>query len=196
MQMDGKGKFAPHLIEEIYNLEDALVVAGFLHSFVRHADVVKIANLAQIVNVIAPILTRGDELLVQSTFHPLQMFSARREGISLKTVVDGPEYESKTNGAVPFLDASAILNGDQLHVFITNRSLEETAPVQSHMADRDIVALKNAEVLTGPDAKAFNSFEQPDLISPSSLSEHRLVNGRAELELPSLSFAAITFQLT
>jgi alpha-L-arabinofuranosidase len=101
MQMDGKGKFAPHLIEEIYNLEDALVVAGFLHSFVRHADVVKIANLAQIVNVIAPILTRGDELLVQSTFHPLQMFSARREGISLKTVVDGPEYESKTNGACP-----------------------------------------------------------------------------------------------
>jgi hypothetical protein len=70
------------------------------------------------------------------------------------------------------------------------------ADVASHMADRDIVALKNAEVLTGPDAKAFNSFEQPDLISPSSLSEHRLMNGRAELELPSLSFAAITFQLT
>ena len=110
--------------------------------------------------------------------------------------MDAPEYESKTNGAVPFLDTSAILNGDQLHVFITNRSLEETAPVQIHMADRDIVALKNAEVLTGPDAKACNSFEQPDLISPSSLSEHRLMNGRAELELPSLSFAAITFQLT
>ena len=52
--MNGRGKFAPHLIEEEYNLEDALVVAGFLNSFIRHADVLKIANIAQIVNVIAP----------------------------------------------------------------------------------------------------------------------------------------------
>ncbi len=58
-EKDGGGKFAPHLIEEVYNLEDALVVAGFLHSFIRHADVLKIANLAQIVNVIAPIQARG-----------------------------------------------------------------------------------------------------------------------------------------
>jgi alpha-N-arabinofuranosidase len=195
MQMDGKGKFAPHLIEEVYNLEDALVVAGFLHSFVRHADVVKIANLAQIVNVIAPILTRGDDLLVQATFHPFQMFSTRREGISLKTVVDGPQYESKTNGAVRFLDASAILNGEQLHVFLTNRNLDETARVEIELADRDIVSVKSAEVLTGPDAKAFNSFEQPNLLSPYPFSEYRLENGRAELELSSLAFAAVTFQI-
>ena len=56
--VDGRGKFAPHLVEEEYNLEDALVAAGFLNSFIRHADSVKIANIAQIVNVIAPILTR------------------------------------------------------------------------------------------------------------------------------------------
>ena len=61
--VNGHGKFAQHLVEEEYNLEDALVVAGFLNSFIRHADVVKIANLAQIVNVIAPILTRGDQTL-------------------------------------------------------------------------------------------------------------------------------------
>ena len=60
-EMDGAGKFAPPLVEERYNLEDALVVAAFLHSFLRHADVLKIANLAQIVNVIAPLITRGDD---------------------------------------------------------------------------------------------------------------------------------------
>jgi len=69
---DGQGKFAPHLIEEVYNLEDALVVAGFLNSFIRHADVLKIANIAQIVNVIAPILTDGDKMLLQSTFFVLR----------------------------------------------------------------------------------------------------------------------------
>ena len=98
MQMDGAGKFAPHLVEEVYNLEDALVVAGFLHSFIRHADVVKIANLAQIVNVIAPLLTRGDELLVQSIFYPFAMFSNRRTGTSLNVALDGPAYESKEQG--------------------------------------------------------------------------------------------------
>ena len=195
MQMDGEGKFAPHLIEEVYNLEDALVVSGFLHSFIRHADVVKIANIAQIVNVIAPIQTRGDDLLVQSIFYPFEMFSRRREGISLEMHVIGPGYEGKTHGAVHFVDASAVLNDPQLHVFLTNRNLNESAHVQIKVADRSIIALENAELLTGPDATAYNSFEQPQIIKPSPFSECHLLNGRAEMELPTLSAAALTFRL-
>jgi alpha-N-arabinofuranosidase len=195
MQMDGEGKFAPHLIEEVYNLEDALVVAGFLNSFIRHADVVKVANIAQIVNVIAPILTRGDGILIQSIFHPFAMFSKRREGISLKTAVVGPSYEGKTNGTVHYIDTSAIQNGGQLHVFISNRNPDEAAPVQINMADGKIAGLVSAELLTGPDAQVHNTFEQPDLIKPSPFSECRLANGCAELELPPLSISSITFQL-
>ena len=84
--------FPRPLIEEVYNLEDALVVAGFLNSFIRHADSVKIANLAQMVNVIAPILTRGDELLKQSIFYAFEMYSKRRGGTSLRPAVDGPAF--------------------------------------------------------------------------------------------------------
>lgn len=195
MQMDGEGKFAPHLIEEVYNLEDALVAAGFLHSFICHADVVKIANLAQIVNVIAPILTRGNEMLIQSIFYPFEMFSRRRDGISLKPVVTGPSYEGKTNGAAQFIDSSAILNDEQLHVFMTNRSLDEAAPVQIFMADRSIASLDSAELLTGPNAQASNSFKQPDIIKPRAFSECVIAKGRAELELAPLSIAAMTFRL-
>ena len=104
-QMDGEGKHAPHLIEEVYNLEDALIAAGFLNSFIRHADVLKIANIAQIANVIAPILTRGDDLLIQSIFYPFEMAAQRREGIALRILVQGPEYEGKMNGRVTFVDA-------------------------------------------------------------------------------------------
>jgi alpha-N-arabinofuranosidase len=92
--VNAHGKFAQHLVEEEYNLEDALVVAGFLNSFIRHADSVKIANLAQIVNVIAPITTRGDQLLQQSIYYPLVLYAQRREGIALTPVVKGPGYES------------------------------------------------------------------------------------------------------
>jgi alpha-N-arabinofuranosidase len=195
MEMDGEGKFAPHLIEEVYNLEDALVVAGFLNSFIRHADVVKIANIAQIVNVIAPILTRGDQMLVQSIFYPFEMFSRRRDGVSLRPVVTGPTYEGRTNGQVHYVDASAILGGDRLHVFATNRSLEEPADVRVALADRAVVALESAEVLTGPDARAANSFEQPDVVRSHPFGDVRITEGPAALELPPLSVAAMTFRL-
>ena len=65
---DGDWREAPHLLEEVYNLEDALVCAQYLHAFIRHADVVKIACIAQIVNVIAPVLTRANGILLQSIF--------------------------------------------------------------------------------------------------------------------------------
>ncbi len=195
MQIDGGGKFAPHLIEEIYNLEDALVVAGFLNSFIRHADVVRIANIAQIVNVIAPVLTKGDELLVQSIFYPFEMFSRRRNGISLRASIDGPSYESKSVGPVRFVDASAIIDEDCLHVFTINRSSDETADIQVDLADRPIDSLISAEVLSGPDAKAANSFEKPDVIKSRSFADVKTISGQASYELPPLSIVAATFKV-
>ena len=194
-QADGEGKQAPHLIEEVYNLEDALVVAGFLNSFIRHADVVKIANLAQIVNVIAPILTRGNEMLIQSIFYPFEMFSKRRAGISLQTIVNGPVYTGQTNGQVPYVDTSAILDGDRLHLFAVNRGLTESAPIHLQLADRSILALENAELLTGPDAKSANSYEQPHLVRSRPWAGAQLTNGKAVFELPPLAVAAITWRL-
>ena len=192
---DGRGQFAPHLIEEVYNLEDALVVAGFLNSFIRHADVVKIANLAQIVNAIAPLLTRGDELLVQSIYYPFAMFSARREGTSLRLALDGPGYESRSYGYVPYVDASAILNGDRLNVFAVNRSLAEPAAVAICLSDRPLVALESAEVLTGPCANAMNSFEAPSVVRSVPFEQVSVAAGQATTLLPPLSVAALTFQL-
>jgi len=195
MQMDGEGKFAPHLIEEVYNLEDALVVAGFLNSFIRHADVVKIANLAQIVNVIAPILTRGDEMLLQSIFYPFEMFSRRREGTSLKPAVTGPTYEGQTNGQAHYVDTSAILGHGRLHVFATNRSLDETTTVHVELADRPIVALEDGEILSGSGAKAANSFGRPAVVTSRAFSDVHAAHDGASFELPPLSVAALTFRL-
>ena len=191
------GTFAPHLIEEIYNLEDALVVAGFLHSFVRHADVLKIANIAQIVNVIAPVLTRGDELVIQSIYWPFEMFSRRRAGVSLRPAVSGPTYEGKTHGRVNTIDASAILDaaGGRLHVFATNRDLAGPAEVKVQLADGQIAGVDSAELLTGPDPKAINSFEKPDAVGAQPFDEIAVKGGAATMKLPPLSLAAITFKL-
>jgi alpha-L-arabinofuranosidase len=194
-QMDGAGKFAPHLIEEEYNLEDALVTAGFLNSFIRHADVVKIANLAQIVNVIAPILTRGDAMVLQSIFYPFEMYSRRKHGISLQPIVAGPEYEGKTNGRVHYVDASAILDDDRLHVFVTNRSLDESAPVQVRLADRKIAVLESAEFLAGANAKTANTFDKPDGLRTQPFAGVSIEDGGSEMNLAPLSVTALTFRL-
>jgi alpha-L-arabinofuranosidase len=192
---DGRGRFAPHLVEEVYDLQDALVVAGFLNSFLRHADCVKIANLAQIVNVIAPLLTDGDRMLVQSIFHPFAMYAKRREGVSLRIQQEGPAYAGRTNGSAPLIDASAILNGDQLSVFLVNRHPSRHAPVVIEPSDCRVTAVQESEVLTGPGPKAANSFEQPHLVGVQPFDGFVLRGGRASAKLPPLSVTATTFMI-
>ena len=193
--VDGKGKFAPPLLEEKYNLEDALVVAGYLNAFIRHADSVKIANIAQIVNVIAPILTSGDEMLLQTIFYPFEMFSRRRTGVSLQVAVEGPGYVSKSFGAVKDIDASSILNGNELNVFLVNRNVEKSTEVQIRLGDRSIESLVSAELVSGNDPKATNTFAEPNKVV--SVAHHEVaIEGRvATVTLPPLAVYAGTFKL-
>lgn len=186
-------QYAPHLSEEIYNLEDALVVAGFLNSFIRHADVLKIANIAQIVNVVAPILTRGDELLLQSIYYPFVMLAQRRDGVSLRPCVLGPGYDSPSYGRVNTIDTSAVRGDGVLNVFLTNRSLDQSAPVEIEYPGGSIATCQSAEVLSGPGAKAHNTFERPGVVKNRPLTGVRVAEGKASLTLPPLSFAALTF---
>ncbi len=192
---NGRGKFAPPLIEEHYNLEDALVVAGFLNSFIRHADSVKIANLAQIVNVIAPILTRGDEMLLQSIYYPFAMFTSRRDGVSIQPAVSGPGYDSPSYGWVNYIDTSAVLGDGVLHTFLVNRSTSESAEVEIDHASGKIISVESAEVLSGAEPKANNTYEHPNVVCSGSFNRVTVVDGKANLSLPPLSAAAVTFKV-
>ncbi len=192
---NGRGKYAPPLIEEHYNLEDALVVAGFLNSFIRHADSVKIANIAQIVNVIAPILTRGDEMLLQSIYYPLAMFACRRVGVAIQPAVSGPAYDSPSYGRANYIDTSAVLGDGLLHTFLVNRCISEQAEVEIDHASGRIVAVESAEVLSGTDPKANNTYEHPNMVCSGPLNAVKVVDGKASLSLPPLSIAAVTLKV-
>lgn len=189
------GGTAPHLIEEVYDLEDALVVAQFLNSFVRHADVVRIANLAQAVNVIAPLLTRGDDLLVQSIFHAFRMFSVRRDGDALRVAATGPTYGTKRFGEVPEVDLSAILGPDALHLFAVNRSVEAAAPLDVAVTGATLTGSVVAEVLSGPSPRARNTWEDPHLVEAADFTHASASATTAELRLPPLSLVAASFPL-
>jgi alpha-L-arabinofuranosidase len=92
------------------------------------------------------------------------------------------------------VDASAILARDHLHVFLTNRDDRE-AEVRVRVADRDVASFRNAEVLTGPDPKASNSWEAPDTIRAEAFGEFQIGGGDVTFRLPAMSFAASTFQI-
>jgi len=191
---DGNKAFAPRLIEEVYNLEDALVVAGFLNSFVRHADSVRIANLAQIVNAIAPILTFGDLLVKQSIFWPFEMFSRRRTGISLEAHVDSPTYASRSYGEATYLDASAILDEHRLSVFLVNRS-GAALDVAVEPSGVQVGAVVSSECVTASDLKSYNSLVSPDAVVKQDFDDIRLTKTAAEFALPAYSFVASTLEL-
>ncbi|MEZ5381951.1 MAG: alpha-L-arabinofuranosidase C-terminal domain-containing protein [Microthrixaceae bacterium] len=191
----GRLRHAPHILEEVFDLQDALVVAGFLNSFVRHADVVRVANLAQVANVIAPIITRGDDLLLQSTYDVFRMFSSRKNGEALEVDVAGPTYDLRWTGTVPFLDVSAVHGDGQLHVHAVNRSQVHSAPVQIQVAGATVAGVREAEVVTGAHPGVRNTWDQPDAVRARPLAGVTVSDATAEALLPPLSVSSISFEV-
>ena len=188
---------APHLIEEVYNLEDALVVAQWLNVFLRRADVLKIACIAQIVNVIAPILTRRDDLLKQSTYYPLKLFSQMASGNSLDVHVESPRYETREYGDMPLLDVAAAHDAaaGRNTIFIVNRSLTKNIALEVHWQGVKPIRFTSAQQLAGDDPKATNSWDDPNRLTTQAIYAPRIIDGSAELSLPPLSFTALGVEL-
>ena len=167
----GDGQRGRRILEEHYNLEDALVVAGFLNSLVNHADVVKIANLAQLVNVIAPIFTSDKGLFLQTIYYPLQLFSKNVKGNSLELLVDGPSYKTTRFDKVPYIDASASIDGDNLVVNIVNRHQDQAIDVAIGLEDKSFAGPVTASEVNGPDIKAQNDFGASPVTAKSRPAE-------------------------
>ncbi|HKX27743.1 MAG TPA: alpha-L-arabinofuranosidase C-terminal domain-containing protein [Blastocatellia bacterium] len=146
------------ILEERYNLEDALVVATFLNSFVNHAHIIKMANMAQLVNVIAPIFTSENGLFLQTIYYPLQLFANNTRGKALELFVESPQYESKRLGEVPYLDTSASFENGTLVLNIVNRHREQSIEAEFEVQDKQFAGLVQVAEVNGPDIKAENDF--------------------------------------
>jgi alpha-N-arabinofuranosidase len=192
----GRGNWteAPHLSEEIYNLEDALLVAQWLNVFLRKSDVVKVACVAQIVNIISWLHTRNDGLLKQISFYPFKLVSNLAKGHALDLVVKAPTYETKKYGAVSCLDVSASYDeatGRQA-IFMVNRSQSESVVTDLVWQTAAPTQISEAWQLSGNDPKAVNNWETPNNITAKPLSAPKISDGKATLNLPPLSFTVLS----
>jgi len=183
----------------VYNLEDALLVGGFLNSLLRQAERVRVGCLAQIVNVIAPLVTSENSVLRQSIYYPYAWALKYAHGMVLDLQVESDTYPIKADGLradfarnddVPFLDVAATINpqNGQVCVFMLNRDLEAERELVLEWRDAAPKRVLACETLTGPDLKGANTFEEPTLVSPKKLEAPR-VGSKMTFKLPPRSYS-------
>ncbi len=190
--VNGGKQTAPHLLEEVYNLEDALLVGGLLNALIRKADRVKLACLAQLVNVIAPIMTNENSLLRQTTYYPYSWALEFARGAALELLVESPAYDVPRLGEVPYVDVAGTLQAEsgKMALFLLNRDL--TKPRQVEIVwEGSSPRAGEAIVLTGSDLKASNTFEAPARVAPQKGEKPSNTGGRSSLELPPRSYTVM-----
>jgi alpha-N-arabinofuranosidase len=154
----GNAQRGRRILEEHYNLEDALVVATFLNSFVNHAHIVKIANMAQLVNVIAPIFSNDKGIYLQTIYHPLALFANHCKGKALQLFVDVPRYKTRRFDEVPYLDVSAAFDNGQLVINAVNRHPDQSLAADFDLEDKQFSGPVAVSEVTGPNLKSENDF--------------------------------------
>lgn len=208
--VNGHGKPAPHLLEEVYNLEDALLVGGLLNSLIRHSDRVQVACLAQLVNVIAPLMTNDNGVLRQTIYYPYSWALQHARGRALQIVPEGPTYEvaslgrpSETIGitgpglgSVPYLDVVATHDQDRktAALFILNRDLEKPRDIELAWHEVAPTKVRSCQTITGNDLKAMNTFEQPNKVVPQNL-EGPKPGARMVFQVPPRSYTLTLLEL-
>jgi alpha-N-arabinofuranosidase len=205
----GQRKPAPHLFEEQYNLEDALLVGGLANSLIRHSDRVKVACLAQLVNVIAPITTNEDGILRQTIYYPYAWALKHAHGRALSIAPEGPSYQVAALGrpvengaAIPgfgdvlYLDVVAMLDEGKntASLLILNRDLERARDLEIDWHDLTPTKVIMFETITGPDLKATNTFADPMRVVPQTLGNPK-VGSRMSLQLPARSYSVLSLAL-
>jgi len=193
--LDGKHGWphAPALAEEIYTFEDALLVGCMLNSFIRRADIVKVACLAQLVNVIAPIMTVADGTAWrQTTFFPMLFASRYGRGTALKLALDVPTYSTALASNVPYLDISAVRSETDgaLTFFIVSRHDSETLELDvaiEGFGQRKVILDK---VIAGHDLKAVNGPEG-EVVGPRDGEGAEVRDGRLIAAIAPLSYRVI-----
>ena len=155
-------QIAPHLLEDHYDFEDALLVGLMLITLMKHSDRVKIACLAQLVNVIAPIMTENDGAAwAQTIFYPYMYASRFGRGKALKTVTECENYTTTDKFTVPYVESSVIVDAEncEIVVFAVNRSLDEDMELSLDLGGFDTAVMKEHIELYADHLKTVNTKE-------------------------------------
>jgi len=187
-------EIAPKLIEDEYNVADALVVGNLLISILRRSDRVKMACLAQLVNVIAPIRTEPDKAAWrQTTFFPFAYTAKYGRGTTLSTRIEANKIETKKFGAVDSVDAITTYDAstNQLAIFLINRSLNEIQATSIELAGFRVKEVLDQITLDEKDLSKTNNYENSEAVAPRKDKSATITSTGVEVALPPASWQVI-----
>ena len=181
---------APHQLEDVYNMEDALLVGSMMITLLKHCDRVKMACLAQLVNVIAPIMTSDTGAWRQTIFFPFKYTSNFGRGTVLQTITDVPAYDCKKYKNVPYVDTVAVWDEEkeQIAVFAVNKNLKEDITLTCDLSAFPGYEPSRHVMLTHEDLEAVNTEENPDEVAPVVLDDAVITDGVLSANLPRQSW--------
>ncbi|WP_189023538.1 arabinosylfuranosidase ArfA [Paenibacillus albidus] len=189
---------APPEFEDVYNMEDALVVGCCLITLLKHADRVKMACIAQLINVIAPIMTEnGGPLWLQTTYYPYLHTSIYGRGTVLHPLITSPKYDSKDFADVPYLEAISVYNEElsEVTVFAVNRHLSEGLELTVDLRSFGAVHVLEHIVLEHEELKACNTKQSPETVVPHNGGSAQAEGGRMTALLAKASWNVIRLRV-
>jgi alpha-N-arabinofuranosidase len=196
-KIEGLGNWpvAPRLLEDACSVADAVVFGNLLISLLRHADRVTSASLAQLVNVIAPIMTEpGGPAWKQTTYFPFALTSRLATGDALDVKLEADTYDTEVYGTVPLVDAVATHDAatGTTSVFLVNRSQSDAATVTIDTAALGAVTVREARTLSDADTSAKNVLGDPERVGLSANESVIASDGGLTVTLPPVSWTAIS----
>ena len=188
---------APRLLEDSYSVMDAVVFGNLMISLIRHADRVTAASLAQLVNVIAPIMTEPNgPAWRQTTFFPFSITSRLARGVALELKLETPTYETDAHGTAGLVDAVATHDPEtgDVAVFVVNRSLSDEATFEIDTRVFGAVEVVSATTLHDDDIHAANTLAERDRVAPHDNDSVRVADGSVTVTLPPVSWTAVALR--
>ncbi len=191
-EVNDEWRHAPRQLEDVYSVADAVVVGNLLMTLLKHSDRVTSASLAQLVNVIAPIMTEpGGPAWRQTTFYPFSITSRLASGAVIRPVVEAPTYTTARHGEASVVDAVATVDEDRAAVFLVNRGLTQATQVTVDVRSLGSSRILEAATLADPDAYAKNTLTEQNRVTPHANPSAILSDGLLGIELPPVSWTAI-----
>jgi alpha-N-arabinofuranosidase len=185
---------APRLLEDSYSVADAVVFGSLMISLLKHADRVTSASLAQLVNVIAPIMTEpGGPAWRQTTFFPFATTSRLAKGTSMSVKTESPTYDTEVYGTVPLIDAVATHDDEtgRSAIFLVNRSQDAEVGVSVDITALGAVAVLSAETLSDRDVTAKNTLDDMERVGLTPNTSTSIADGVLTVTLAPVSWTAI-----
>lgn len=195
-RFEKKWRIAPPLLEDIYTAEDALALGGMLLAVLRHADVVKIACVSELVNCISHLRTsNGGGCWAMPAYYSFLHYSQYGRGTAMDTKVISDTYDCRDFREVPYLDAQAVMGEDgSIKIFAINRSLEDALDLSVILRGYEEYQVEKHIVLTADDPKATNTESEPFKVVPTEDGNARMEQGEVKAELAKMSWNVIVLK--